>query len=54
MKGVALCSFEEKNLGGSYGLLVMGGDSCFKGREFESCNRILDGHFFHTAICCQI
>ena len=27
------------------GLVVMGGDSCSKGREFESRNHILDGHF---------
>ena len=25
--------------------MVMGGDSCYKGREFESWHRILDGHF---------
>ena len=28
------------------GLVVMGGDSRSKGREFESWHRILDGHFF--------
>ena len=39
--------------GGSPGLVVMGGDSCSKGREFESQHRILDGHFF-TFICCKI
>ena len=33
-------------------MLVMGGDSCFKGREFESWHCILDGHFF-TFICCK-
>ena len=26
--------------------MVMGGDSCSKGCEFESWHRILDGHFF--------
>ena len=26
--------------------MVMGGDSCFNGREFESRHHILDGHFF--------
>ena len=31
-------------------LVVMGGDSCSKGCEFESRHRILDGHFF-TNIC---
>ena len=33
-------------------LLVMGGDSCSKGRGFESQHCILDGHFF-TLICCK-
>ena len=37
-----------KNLG----LVVMGGDSCPKGRGFESRHRILEGHFF-TYICCK-
>ena len=40
-------------LGGSPGLVVMGGDSRFKGRGFESRCHILDGHFF-TLICCKI
>ena len=26
--------------------MVMGGDSCSKGCEFESQHRLLDGHFF--------
>ena len=30
------------------GLVVMGGDSCFKGRGFESRYHILDRHFSHT------
>ena len=38
--------------GGSPGLVVMGRDSCFKGRGFESWHHILDGHFF-TFICCK-
>ena len=33
-------------LGGSPGLVVVGGHSCSKGREFESRHNILDGHFF--------
>ena len=33
-------------MGGSPGLVVMGGGSCSKGCEFESRLRILDGHFF--------
>ena len=32
-------------VGGSPGLVVMGGDSHSRGREFESQHRILDGHF---------
>ena len=32
--------------------MVMGGDSCSKGRGFESRDRILDGQFF-TYICCK-
>ena len=34
------------------GLVVMGGDSCSKGHEFESQRQILDGHYF-TLICCK-
>ena len=35
-------------VGGSPGLVVMGGDSRLKGRGFESWHRILDGHdIFH-------
>ena len=40
----------DKN--GLTGLVVMGGDSCSKGRQFESWHHILDGHFF-TYICCK-
>ena len=28
--------------------VVMGADSCYKGCEFESWHRILDGHFSHN------
>ena len=35
---------------GSPCLVVMGGDSCSKGREFESRHRILDGKFSHLFI----
>ena len=35
-------------MGGSPGLVVMGGDSCSKVREFECWHYILDGHFLHT------
>ena len=30
--------------------MVMGGDSCSKGRGFESQYRILDGHFSHIFV----
>ena len=33
-------------MGWSPGLVVMEGDSCSKGRDFESRQHILDGHFF--------
>ena len=36
----------------SIGLVVMGDDSCLKGRGFESWHCVLDGHFF-TLICCK-
>ena len=39
-------------LGGSPGLVVMGDNSCLKGRGFESRRHLLDGHFF-TLICCN-
>ena len=38
--------------GGSPGLVIIGWDSCCKGREFESRHCILDGHLF-TFICCK-
>ena len=41
-------------MGGSPGLVVMGGDSCSEGRGFESRCRILDGHnIFSHIICCK-
>ena len=30
--------------------MVMGGDSCSKGHEFEFKHRILDGHFLHLFV----
>ena len=42
------CGAKESIVGGSSGLVVMGGgDSCSEGREFESRHHILDGHFSH-------
>ena len=38
------------NAGGSPGLVVIGGDSYFKGRGFESHNHFLDGHFSHSLV----
>ena len=46
------CNQQLMQLGGSPGLVVMGGDSRSKGRGIESQRRILDGHFF-TLICCK-
>ena len=37
-------------LGGSHGLVVMGGDSCSEGRGFESQHYVLDGHFSHFIV----
>ena len=37
-------------MAGSPGLVVMGGDSYSKGREFESQHHILDGHFSHLFV----
>ena len=34
-----------------YGLVVMRGDSLPRGRGFNYCHRILDGHFFHIYCC---
>ena len=41
------------SLGGSPGLVAMGGDSHSEGRGFESQCRILEGNLF-TLICCNI
>ena len=38
--------------GESPGLVVIGGDSCSKGCDFKSQQRILYGYFF-TFICCK-
>ena len=38
-------------MGGSPGLVVMGGGSCSKGCEFKSRHRKLDGHFFIFIRC---
>ena len=40
----------KRTVGGSLGLVVMGGDSCSKGCEFESRHRILDGYFSHLFV----
>ena len=37
-------------MGGSPGLVVIRGDSCFKVCEFESRHHILDGHFLHLFV----
>ena len=38
-------------MGGSPGLVVMGDDSCLRGRGFESLRHILDVHKKFTLIC---
>ena len=43
-------NIERQREGGTPGLEVMGGDSCSKGREFESWDCILDGHFSHLFV----
>ena len=40
----------KERRGGRPGLVVMGGDLCYKGREFESQHYILDGHFAHLFV----
>ena len=30
--------------------MVMGGDTCYEGRGFESQHHILDGHFLHPFV----
>ena len=50
IRHIVRCTFFLIN--NSPGLVVMGGDSCSKGRGFESLQHLLDGHFF-TYICCK-
>ena len=38
-------------MGGSLGLVVIGGDSCSKGRGFKSQHCILHGHFSYCNVC---
>ena len=33
--------------------MVMGDDSCLRGREFESWYHLLDGHDIFHMICCE-
>ena len=46
-------SKSRKILGGSPGLVVMGGDSRSEDRGFLSQHHILDGHEIFTVICCK-
>ena len=48
----ASSSFKVWSQGGSPGVVVMGGDSCYEGHGFESRQHILDEHFF-TYVCCK-
>ena len=47
-----LSNYPRPGLGGSPGLVVMGGDSSPKSHGFESRYLILDGHYF-TYHCCE-
>ena len=47
---MSMLKLKNYALGGSPGLVVMGGDSLSKGRGFESQCRILDGHFSHIVV----
>ena len=38
-------------MGKSPGLVVIGGDTCSEGREFESQDHLLHGHFFTLIFC---
>ena len=38
------------DLGGSPGLVVIGGDSCSEGRGFESWHHVLDEKFSHLCV----
>ena len=44
------CLQKKPLKGGRTGLVVMGGDLCSKGREFESQHGILDGNFSHLLV----
>ena len=44
--------YEVRKLGGSPGIVVIGDNSCSRGRGFESQRRTLDGHLL-TLICCK-
>ena len=39
------------SLANSPGLVVIGGDLCSEGHEFESQHCIMDGHFSHLFVC---
>ena len=49
-KSPSLLNSAQKYIGLKADLVVMGGDSCSKGREFESRFHILDGHFSHLFV----
>ena len=50
-RGITTLVVTKQSLGGSPGLVVMGGDSCSEGRGFESLHRIQEWHFAH--FCCK-
>ena len=50
VSGIIIIIVVPRYKGGSPGQVVMGGDSCCKGGEFESQRRILYGHFSHIFV----
>ena len=50
VSGIIIIIVVPRYKGGSPGQVVMGGDSCCKGCEFESQRRILYGHFSHIIV----
>ena len=49
-RGITTLVITKQNLGGSPGLVVMGGGSCSEGRGFESLHRIQEWHFAHLFV----
>ena len=50
LKSTYLEHKQQDALGGSPGLVVMGGDSCTEGRGFDSHLHVLDGYISHILV----